>query len=54
MSKFDSTKMLHPKRRAREAGDDIFSAVPLKGRWGWRRRARMFGYMGRINYEDVN
>ena len=41
-------------RRAREAGDDIFSAVPLKGRWGWRRRARLFGYMGRINYEDVN
>ena len=40
--------------RAREAGDDIFSAVPLKGRWGWRRRARLFGYMGRINYEDVN
>ena len=41
-------------RRAREAGDDDFSAVPFKGRWGWRRRARLFGYMGRINFEDVN
>ena len=41
-------------RRAREVGGFDFSAVPFKGRWGWRRRARLFGYMGRINFEDVN
>ena len=41
-------------RRAREAEDFDFSAVPFKGRWGWRRRARLFGYMGRITFKDVN
>ena len=31
-------------RRAWLAGDFDFSAVPLCGRWGWRRRARLAGY----------
>ena len=31
-------------RRARDAGDFDFSAVPLRGRWGWRRRARLAGH----------
>ena len=33
-------------RRARDAGDFDFSAVPLRGRWGWRRRARLAGHVG--------
>ncbi len=32
-------------RRASEAGASDFSAVPFKGRWGWRRRARLAGYL---------
>ena len=32
-------------RRASEAGDSDFSAVPFKGRWNWRRRARLAGYL---------
>ena len=32
-------------RRARNVGDFDVSAVPLKGRWGWRRRARSAGYL---------
>ena len=39
-------------RRAREVGPFDFSAVPFKGRWGWRRRARLFTYMGRIDIEE--
>jgi len=31
-------------RRARDAGDFDFSAVPVRGPWGWRRRARLAGY----------
>ena len=31
-------------RRARDAGDFEFSAVPVRGLWGWRRRARLAGY----------
>ena len=32
-------------RRARDAGGFDFSAVPLRGRWGWRRRARLAGFL---------
>ena len=31
--------------RARDAGDFDFSAVPINGKWGWRRRARIAGYL---------
>ena len=31
-------------RRARDAGDFDFSAVPVRGPWGWRRRAHLAGY----------
>ena len=41
-------------RRAHKADDFEFSAVPFRGRWGWRKRARLLGYMGRIDYEDVD
>ena len=41
-------------RRAHKADGFEFSAVPFRGRWGWRKRARLLGYMGRIDYEDVD